>query len=498
MRVNCDVLSKKSLRTDMLCLPVFEDEHNDDHLDALDRLLLGQIKQLMRDKQFSGKTDEQHLLVVFPKREFRYLLLLGLGKSKDFDLDKLRKTAGIAGQKALSSKAASAAFLLPRHRLPKEVGANNVGCAVVEGFNLGSYFFDKYKSGNDRHIKPKALTVLFADQKQATDAKTGARKGLIVSDLQNYCRDLAGSPGNVVTPTYLANEARRLSRRFKLRVQVMGRPQIEKLKMGAFLAVAKASAEPPYLIRIDYKPKAKAKKRVVLVGKGITFDTGGITLKPGADMHEMKQDMAGAAVVLSTIAAIAQIKPNLEVTGFIPTCENMPGSRAYRPGDVLTTSIGKTIEIISTDAEGRLLLADVLGYASKMKPDYLIDIATLTGAVIVALGYAGAAMLSTSESLLAQFKKASEVTSEKIWQMPLWPEYEHAIKSPIADMKNSGGRPAGTCVAATILKHFVGDIPWLHLDIAGMDLEHRGTEYTPKGASGYGVRLLTEVLRNLK
>ncbi|MCX6833126.1 MAG: leucyl aminopeptidase, partial [candidate division Zixibacteria bacterium] len=198
------------------------------------------------------------------------------------------------------------------------------------------------------------------------------------------------------------------------------------------------------------------------------------------------------------MGAISQIKPNLAVTGFIPTCENMPGSRAYRPGDVLTTSIGKTIEIISTDAEGRLLLADVLGYASKMKPDYLIDIATLTGAVIVALGYAGAAMLSTSENLLTQFKKASEVTGEKVWQMPLWPEYEHAIKSPIADMKNSGGRPAGTCVAATILKHFVGNVPWLHLDIAGMYLEHRGTEYTPKGASGYGVRLLTEVLRNLK
>lgn len=498
MRVNCDVLSKKSLRTDLLCLPVFEDKRNDDHLNALDRLLLGQIRQLIRDKQFSGRSGEQHLLFVFPKREFRYLLLVGLGKSKDFDFDKLRKAAGTAGQKAVANKAASAAFLLPRHQLPKEPSAANVGCAVVEGFNLGSYFIDKYKSGNDKQIKPKALTILYGDAKRATNAKAGARNALIVSDLQNYCRDLVGSPSNVVTPTYLANEARRLSRRFGLHVQIMGRPQIEKLKMGAFLAVAKGSAEPPYLIRIDYKPKAKAKKRAVLVGKGITFDSGGITLKPGADMHEMKQDMTGAAVVLSTMAAVAQIKPGIEITGFIPTCENMPGSRAYRPGDVLTTSIGKTIEIISTDAEGRLLLADVLGYASKMKPDYLIDVATLTGAVIVALGYAGAAMLSTSEEMLTQFRKASEITGEKVWQMPLWPEYEHAIKSPIADMKNSGGRPAGTCVAATILRHFVADVPWLHLDIAGMDLEHRGTEYTPKGASGYGVRLLTEVLRNLK
>jgi len=368
---------------------------------------------------------------------------------------------------------------------------------VVEGFNLGSYSFDQFKSADEKRLKPRALAVLFAEQKWATEAKRGARDGLIVSDLQNHCRDLSGSPGNVVTPPYLANEARRLSRRHGLRVQVMGRSQIEKLKMGAFLAVAGGSAQPPYLIRLDYRPRAKSKKHVILVGKGITFDTGGITLKPGAEMWEMKQDMTGAAVVLSTMAAIAQIKPRVQVTAFAPICENMPGGRSYRPGDVLTTSIGKTIEIISTDAEGRLLLADVLGYASKMRPDYLIDVATLTGAVIVALGYAGAAMLSTSEDLLARFQRASEITGEKVWPMPLWPDYEHAIKSAIADMKNSGGRPAGTCVAATILRHFVGDVPWLHLDIAGMDLEHRGTEYTPKGASGYGVRLLTEVLRNL-
>jgi leucyl aminopeptidase len=497
MRVNCEVLSKKTLKTDLLCLPVFEDKHNEDHLDALDRLLLGQVKQLLKDKHFSGKAGEQHLLVIFPKREFRFLLLLGMGKSKDIDIEKLRKAAGTAGQKAVGNKVTSVAFLMPNLLMPKELNPVAIGQAVMEGFNLGSYFFDKYKSGSDKSIKPNLLTLLFHGQKDASNAAVGARTGLIVSDLQNYCRDLAGSPGNVVTPSYLVNEARRLSRRYNLKVQIMGRPQIEKLKMGAFLAVAEGSAQPPYLIRIDYKPKAKSRKHAILVGKGITFDTGGITLKPGADMHEMKQDMAGAAVVLSTMAAVAQLKPKIAITGFIPTCENMPGSRAYRPGDVLTTCNGKTIEVISTDAEGRLLLADVLAYAAKMKPDYLIDIATLTGAVIVALGYVGAAMLSTSNILLTQFKKASESTGEKLWQMPLWPEYEHAIKSPIADMKNSGGRPAGTCVAATILKHFVNEVPWLHLDIAGMDLEHRGTEYTPKGASGYGVRLLTEVLRNL-
>jgi leucyl aminopeptidase len=497
MRVSCDVLSKKSLRTDLLCVFVLEDKQKDDHLDALDRLLTGQIKQLLKDKLFSGKHGETHTLVAFPKREFKYLMLLGLGKSKEIDLEKLRKAAGAAGQKAVVLKAESTTFLLPKATMPKEIGADLTGRAMTEGFNLGSYFFDRFKSGSEKKTKPKSLSILFSNQREAAKAQSGSRTGLVVSDLQNYCRDLAGAPGNFVTPPYLASEARRLARRHGLRVQVMGRPQIEKLKMGAFLSVAKGSAEPPQLIRIDYKPRVRAKKRVVLVGKGITFDTGGITLKPGPDMHEMKQDMAGAAVVLSTLAGMAQLKANIEVTGFIPTCENMPGSRAYKPGDVLTTSIGKTIEVISTDAEGRLLLADVLGYAAKMKPDYMIDVATLTGAVIFALGYTGAAMLSTSDDLLKRFEAASRATGEKVWPLPLWPEYENQIKSPIADMKNSGGRPAGTCVAATILKQFVGNVPWLHLDIAGMDLEHSGTEYTPKGASGYGVRLLTEVLCRL-
>ncbi len=497
MRVNCDILSKKSLRTDLLCVVVFEDKHEDENLKALDRLLLGQIRQLLRDKHFSGKPGETHSLIVFPKKDFKQLMLLGVGKSKEVDIEKLRKAAGTAGLRAVAAKATAAVFLLPKQTMPKELSAELIGRALTEGFNLGSYFFDRFKSGDDKKARPKSLTLLFPNQRDASKATSGARTGLIVSDLQNYCRDLAGSPGNVVTPPYLASEARRLAKRYGLRVQVMGRPQIEKLKMGAFLSVAKGSVEPPQLIRIDYKPKVKASKRVILVGKGITFDTGGITLKPGADMHEMKQDMTGAAVVISTLAAIAQLKPRLEVTGFMPICENMPGSRAYKPGDVLTTSIGKTIEVISTDAEGRLLLADVLGYASKMKPDYLIDVATLTGAVIVALGYTGAAMLSTSNELLKCFREAADVTGEKVWQLPLWPEYENSIKSPIADMKNSGGRPAGTCVAATILKQFVGDVPWLHLDIAGMDLEHNGREYTPKGASGYGVRLLTEVLCRL-
>lgn len=498
MRVNCETFSSRTLKTDLLCLPVFADKLRSPSLITLDELLDGQISKLIRNKYFKAEFGTHYLLPVFQTRGLKFLLLIGLGKSKELTLDGLRKAGGVAGQRATDSKIGSVEFVMADLSFNKEITVSQATQAVVEGVNLGSYFLDKFKSEKKEQSKPTRLSLLLSHQSEVSKAQSGTKVGLIVSDMQNHARDLAGYPSNVVTPIYLANEARRLGRQCGLKVQVLGRRQIEKLKMGAFLAVAKGSAEPPQLIRIDYVPKGKTKKRAILVGKGITFDTGGITLKPGADMHEMKGDMAGAASVLCCMASIAQLKPKVRITAFIPTCENMPGSRAYKPGDVLTTCIGKTIEVISTDAEGRLLLADVLGYASRMKPDYLIDIATLTGGVIVALGHVGAAMLSTSEELIRCANAASHVTGEKVWQLPLWQEYEHQIKSAIADMKNSGGKPAQTITASIILKKFVGEVPWLHLDIAGMDLEYRGYEYMPKGASGFGVRLLTEMLCRLE
>jgi leucyl aminopeptidase len=288
-----------------------------------------------------------------------------------------------------------------------------------------------------------------------------------------------------------------LGRKYGIRVQVLGRNQIEKLKMGAFLSVARGSHEPMKLIRMDYKSGRRGSKRVILIGKGITFDSGGISIKPTLDMHEMKQDMGGAAVVICVAAAVAQLRLPVDLTVLVPACENLPGGSAYKPGDVLTTCIGKTIEVISTDAEGRLILADTLGYASKFKPDYLIDVATLTGAVIYALGYTSAAMLGTADDLISGLRSAADVTGERIWQLPLWDDYEYLIESPVADIKNSGGKPAGTITATRLLKHFTGGLPWVHIDIAGMDLEHRGRPHVPRGASGYGVRILTELLSQL-
>ncbi len=496
MRVSCDYLKRSALKVDLLCLALFEDTRPDRQVRAIDKMLGGQLSSILKRNIFDGRKGTTRTIVPFPAQNFRELLLIGLGKREDFDLERLRQGAGLAGKKACDQDIRTVGFVMPLARI-KSVNDSLTARAVVEGVNLGSYFLDRFKSGEAKRSKPARLTVYLAESARLKEAKMGAKEGLIVSDMQNHARDLVGYPSNLLTPTYLANEARRLGRRYGFKVQVYGRNQIEKFKMGAFLAVGKGSTEPMKLIRIDYQPSRRAKKKVVLVGKGITFDSGGISLKPVLNMHEMKQDMGGAAVVLCTAAAVAQLKLPLKLTVFIPACENMPSGDAYKPGDVLTTCTGKTIEVISTDAEGRLILADALGLAAKLKPDYLFDVATLTGAAIYALGYTSAIMLGTSDELIAHLREASEITGERIWQLPLWDEYEHHIESPIADMKNSGGRPAGTITATRLLKHFTGDIPWAHIDIAGMDLEFRGKQYTPKGPSGYGVRILTETLSRL-
>ena len=495
MRLTFTEFNPGKLKCDVLALCISNDDFGSTAVRAIDRLLKNQITALKNSGSFAGNALEQHELIPHPAQPFKRLLLIGLGKSEKVHLDLIRKAAGIAGLNATRKGTQNAVLVLPNVSSEKLKSAA-AAQAAVEGFNLGAYFNDSLKSGEAKRSQQAQLT-LFSQNSSSAEDKKSAERGLLISNLQNHCRDLSGCPSNILTPGFLATEARRIGKKHGLKIQVLQKAQIAKLKMGAFLAVAKGSTEPPYLLRIDYNPKGTVRKKVVLVGKGVTFDTGGISIKPADNMGEMKQDMTGAAVVLCTMAAIAELKPRIQVTAYIPTCENMLSGSAYKPGDVVTTSIGKTIEIVNTDAEGRLLLADVLGYAAKQKPDYLFDVATLTGAATVALGHGGAAILSTSEELVARFFAASNHTGEKVWQLPLWDEYEHHFKSGVADMTNSGGRPAGTITAALILKKFTGGIPWLHMDIAGVDFEYGGSEYTPRGASGFGVRVLTEALCKL-
>jgi leucyl aminopeptidase len=323
-------------------------------------------------------------------------------------------------------------------------------------------------------------------------------RGTVIGEGQMLVRKLASTPSNDLTPTLYAEKAKELAKQYGFECRVLDEAAIKREKMGAFLAVTRGSEEPPRFIILTYKGGPENQKPIVLVGKGITFDSGGISLKPGLNMHEMKQDMAGSAVVVGTVVTAARLGINRNIIGLVPTCENMPSGHATRPGDIVRSRKGKTVEIINTDAEGRLILADALDYAGKFDPQAVIDIATLTGAALYILGYAGAPILGNNESLLDRIREASASTAERVWPLPIWDDQREQMKSEIADLVNSGGRPAGTAAAAAFLENFIGEWPWAHIDIASVDLEPKGKPYIPKGASGFGVRLLTELLSNWK
>ena len=312
-------------------------------------------------------------------------------------------------------------------------------------------------------------------------------------------RDLQAHPSNTATPTFLARKAREAARRFGFSCKVLERKDLERLNMGSFLGVARGSTEPPAFIVMEYHGGRKKQAPVVIVGKGLTFDTGGISLKPPAGMDEMKFDMSGGAVTIGTLAAAAGLRLPLNLVGLVPATENMPSGSAIKPGDILTASNGKTIEVLNTDAEGRLVLADALVYAQRYKPRAVIDLATLTGACIVALGHVAAAVVGTDQKLIDKLKQAGEAVGERVWQLPLFEEFEKALKSDIADLKNIAASSVGggTIVGAAFLKPFVGEYPWAHLDIAGTAWVSEEKPYVPKGGTGYGVRLLIETLRAL-
>jgi leucyl aminopeptidase len=319
--------------------------------------------------------------------------------------------------------------------------------------------------------------------------------GEVIAESTAMVRDMVNSPSADMTPTIVASKAREIAKEFGLKLQVLERSQMEKLGMGALLGVAAGSAQPPKFIIVEYRRGGK-KPYIALVGKTITFDTGGISIKPAENMDKMKDDMSGGAAVLGALRTAAALKLPLNIAGLLPATENMPGGSAYKPGDVLRTLSGQTIEIINTDAEGRLILSDALAFACRYKPAVIVDIATLTGACRVALGQEATGMLGTGEKFKQKIRAAGEKTGERVWEMPLWEEYYEQIKSDIADMKNTGGRDGGVITAAALLSKFVQDHPWVHLDIAATAWTEKERPYTPKGATGIGMRLLTQFLRD--
>ena len=445
----------------------------------------GQFAAALSD--FTGKLGSQ-LLAYAPDLDGR-ILFVGLGDAGAVNAEALRRAAGRAGTQAQQLKCDKLAFVLPT-RGQADVWAK----AATEGVRLGGYVYNRYQT-----LDPKLDTLREVTMLTSASAAGTARRGLVQGAATGWgqiaVRDMVNTPASDWTPDIFASTARELGRECGFKVEVKRPAQLKKEGFGGILAVGKGSANTPRFIRMDYRHGRG--KPVVLVGKGITFDTGGISLKPGADMDQMKGDMAGAAVVLSTIATVARLKLKINLIGLICTAENMPSSTAYRPGDVVTTYGGKTIEVLNTDAEGRIVLADGLSYAVKLDPRLVIDLATLTGAVIIALGHHTAGVLGNDQKLINLLLKSAQHTGEKLWQLPLDEEHSTLVKSNIADVKNTAGRPAATCTAAAFLKTFTGDHPWAHLDIAGVDLEFKGTDYVPKGSSGFGVRLLVDFLSRL-
>jgi leucyl aminopeptidase len=379
--------------------------------------------------------------------------------------------------------------LIPRKK-------DQVAQAMAEGSLLGLYQYTPFKTVGREDLKDMEQLNIITDEKDFSLIESAIKKAQIITQAVYFARDLVSAPSNEMTPSIMAQKAREIARKKNVSCKVLDKEKMKEMGMNALLAVASGSNEEPKFIILEYAGGKKSAAPIVLVGKGLTFDSGGISIKPAEKMEEMKTDMSGGAAVMGVIMAAADLQLPLNIIGLIPATENMPGGTAYKPGDIIKSYSGKTIEVLNTDAEGRLILADALAYASEFKPEAVIDVATLTGACIVALGDDVIGMLGTDDKLKSEIDRAAQTTGELVWELPLWEGYHELIKSDIADYKNSSGRSAGTITAAAFLSKFAGDAPWVHLDIAGPAWTNKEKTYIPKGASGVAVRLLVEFLCN--
>jgi leucyl aminopeptidase len=465
---------------------------------AVDRAAGGVISACLSNGDFSGKREQA--IVLYPKGRARAkrIVLVGLGSEKDLTVERVRQAAGRAMMKARELGVGDVATVVHGGGAG---GIDVAACAqaVVEGSMLANYSYDRYRTRDKSKSKlVKTLVIAEADVKKMAEVKRGAARGKAGAEAVTFVRDLCNTPSLDMTPRQVAESALTLAdKEAKITVKSLDENECKKLKMGSFLGVAKGSDEPPRLLVLEYVPEGKPTGTVCLVGKGITFDTGGISLKPAEGMEKMKYDMSGAAAVLGVFHALKRVRPSVRVIGLAPMTENMPGGHAIKPGDVLIAMNGITIEVNNTDAEGRLVLADGIAYAKRFyKPDAIIDIATLTGAVVIALGGQASGVMGNDSALMNRVKAASDRSGERVWELPTWPEYNELIRSDIADQKNSGGREAGTIVGAMFLAPFAENTPWVHMDIAGTAWNDKDKPYAPKGSSGVAVRLLLDLLEN--
>jgi leucyl aminopeptidase len=445
---------------------------------------------LLASGEVSGKQFESNLLHKPAGLKAKRLLLVSGGGSKKFSSYELRRIAGAAARTLKARGLRSFAFVAP-----SGIPAKEAVLAIIEGVLVGNFDPDYYRSDR-KNQQIDSLTIVASGNTDQAALEKAANEAQIIGESQNFTRDLVNEPSNRMTPTILGERAKKMSDEVGLKCEVYGADKIKELKMGAFWSVAQGSDEPPALIVMKYEPAGVPEKPVLgLVGKGITFDTGGISIKPADGMEKMKYDMAGGATMIGAMRAIALLKPKVKVVGIVCATENMPSGKAQKPGDVQIAMSGKSIEIINTDAEGRLVLADGLHYAKQLGCTHLVDAATLTGAVVVALGFQNAGIFANDDDMYERFHKANEEAGEKMWRLPLDDEYKENIKSTIADIVNSGGRWAGAVNAAMFLKEFAEDTPWIHLDIAGTAWMEEQKPWIAKGPSGIALRSLVEFVK---
>ncbi|MFZ5863579.1 MAG: leucyl aminopeptidase [Nitrospirota bacterium] len=461
---------------------------------AIGRAVGPSFAQALTGAGFDGKAGQAVLVHTAGRITPRVVVAAGLGPRDGMGPERVRQAAARAAQRARDAGCERVAF-------DAAIGddAESIARACVEGALMGLYRFTRYKTDRDNNGRDVKAVVCYIGSGEHSAARAGARRGAIVAESVNHVRDLGNLPSNVATPTYIAARARAVARANKLSCEVLDRKGMERLGMGALLGVARGSMEPPKFIILRYdggKTSGRASDRpIVLVGKTITFDSGGISLKPADKMEQMKSDMMGGAGVLSVMEAAAKLSLPMSIVGLLPATENMPSGTAIKPGDVVTAMSGTTVEVINTDAEGRLILADALAYAVKrFQPRMMVDIATLTGACSIALGQHAIGLLGTDAPLIDRLRRAADDSGERVWQLPLWEEYYEQITSDVADLKNTGGRAAGTITAAAFLSKFVGSTPWAHLDIAGTMWSDDARHYVTKGPTGAGVRLLIQFL----
>jgi leucyl aminopeptidase len=486
----------KKLKGESIIVPVFEEKENiPSFFNIINSLMDGALDKIFKKNYFKSKLNEIYLLPTYGKIGIENIVLVGLGKKKEFSLQNIFQIIGIIGLFLKKSRFKSAIFpiyepflsFLPKKDLSK---------VLSQEIFYANYSYNKYKSEKEKDVLEEIL-FLNDNKDELKEIQKEIEIGRIIGESSNYARNLSDAPSNEVTPITLAKEAVKISKKYRMKCNVYNLQQIKKMKMGAFYAVAKGSRNPARLIVINYNGAKYNQNPIVIIGKGITFDSGGISIKQSQDMEKMKYDMAGAGAVLGTIRAVGEMKLPINLVGIIPATENLPSGNAYKPGDILKTLSGKTIEVISTDAEGRLILADAISYADKFKPSAIIDLATLTGACVVALGYHASGVIGNNKELIDEILKAGECSGERVWELPMWKDYFEQIKSDIADIKNTGGKAGGTITAAAFLNKFVNEeTPWIHIDIAGTAYVEDSRPYIIKGGTGVGVKLLIQFIMN--